>query len=329
MTEVSKEESTQAKEPANPLQVRKTTSEVVQNLQLLQIHQAKLKAITQTLRARIKAQKLLTETQFGRIQITPQRIFIQDAINFCFWAKKGEPKWAVEYPKGEIQDGWNALVASFDRALKEGTPLLETDYIVTVTQADTRHIFRSTNETEIPLLAQRTAILRETGKILQKEFKGNIENLVSRAGHDAAKIADSAIEHFPSFNDMSRLAGRKVYFFKRAQIFAYDLSLLKGINISNIESLTAFADYKLPQLLRSLGIIQYKTPLASKVDTMTVLPKGSVEEIEIRAATIWVCDQIAKLLEVPAVKVDNALWLLSQEAEAKMKPYHRTLTTCY
>lgn len=326
---MDKKFSPQAEAIQDPLEVRRTTSEVVESLQFIKIYHGRIESVAQMLKTRVKAQQLLTETQFGSVHITPQRVFIQDAINFCFWSRKGKPKWAIEYPAGETSDGWNALAASFDRALEEGTPLLQADYIAKVTEADTRGIFRSSNETEIPLLKQRTAILRETGRILQKDFNGNVEYLIKQAGRDAAKIAETVIEHFPSFPDTSRVNGSKVYFFKRAQIFAYDLSLLRDINITNIDRLTAFADYKLPQILRSLGVLRYRKPLAKKVDSMHLIPQDSREEIEIRAATIWVCERLAEELRIPAAIVDNALWTLSQETNGAMKPYHRTLTTCY
>jgi len=316
-------------ETLDPLEVRRTTSEVVGSLQFVKIDHNRIGKIAHTLKARIKSRRLLTETQFGKIRITPQRVFIQDAINFCFWSRKGEPKWAIEYPSGETNDGWNALVASFDRALKEGIPLLQANFIAKITETEVSAIFRSYNETEIPLLKQRAAILRESGRILQKNFNGNIMNLITQADCDAASIALTTIKHFPSFRDSSRINGRKVNFYKRAQIFAYDLSLLKDMNMTNIENLTAFADYKLPQLLRSFGILRYRRSLARKVDTMELISKHNREEIEIRSATIWVCDQIAKILNVPAVTVDNALWYLSHSGARTMKPYHRTLTICY
>ncbi|OGY16567.1 MAG: hypothetical protein A2785_03170 [Candidatus Chisholmbacteria bacterium RIFCSPHIGHO2_01_FULL_49_18] len=313
----------------DPLEVRRTTSEVVGNLQFVKIDHNRIGKVVHTLKARLKSRRLLTETQFGKVRIEPQRVFIQDAINFCFWSRKGESKWAIEFPSGETKDGWNALVASFDRALKEGVPLLQADYIAKITQTDTSAIFRSCNETEIPLLKQRTAILRESGRILQKDFNGNIKNLIKQADYDAASIALTTIKHFPSFRDSSRINGKKVNFFKRAQIFAYDLSLLKYLNITNIVSLTAFADYKLPQLLRSLGILRYKNSLAQKVDAMQLIQKDSREEVEIRAATIWVCDRFAEILRMPAATIDNALWTFSQERTKTMKPYHRIRTTCY
>ena len=298
-------------------------------LHLISVNTNRIQKLAKIIGRRITQKRVLSESQFGTGKITPQRIFILDSINFCFWEKKGKQKWTIEHPKGQVYDGWNALVASFDRALENDIPLLDPGYLSGLSETDAHHTFRGTEGKRIPLLKQRTAILRESGRILQKDFNGNIKNLIKQADYDAANIALTTIKHFPSFRDSSRINGRKVNFFKRAQIFAYDLSLLKDMNMTNIENLTAFADYKLPQLLRSFGILRYRRSLARKVDTMELISKHNREEIEIRSATIWVCDQIVKILNVPAVTVDNALWYLSHSGARTMKPYHRTLTICY
>ena len=69
---------------------------------------------------------------------------------------------------------------------------------------------------------------------------------------------------------MATYQGRKVYFYKRAQIFATDLHAAFGSKgwgrFEDLDELTAFADYKLPQVLRHVGILCYAEQLAHKVD---------------------------------------------------------------
>ncbi len=47
-----------------------------------------------------------------------------------------------------------------------------------------------------------------------------------------------------------------------------------------------FADYRVPQILRHLGIFEYKASLCDKIDNEEELPYSSEEEVEIRAATV-------------------------------------------
>ena len=56
--------------------------------------------------------------------------------------------------------------------------------------------------------------------------------------------------------------------------------------LKNISELTACADYKLPFVLRRLGIFSYLDYLADKIDNQETIDKDSEEEIELRANTI-------------------------------------------
>jgi hypothetical protein len=101
-----------------------------------------------------------------------------------------------------------------------------------------------------------------------------------------------------------------------------------------MDKLTAFADYKLPQVLRQLGILTYSLKLTHKVDNRILLFPGSVEEIEIRANTIWAVEVIRQQIEqlgrsLKAFEIDWLLWNMGQEDTYRTKPYHRTKTIFY
>ena len=97
----------------------------------------------------------------------------------------------------------------------------------------------------------------------------------------------------------------------------------------NIDALTAFADYKIPQVLRELGILEYSTTLAQKVDSRIELAPGSEEEVEIRAGTIIAVEDIRQATSgnLTAADIDHYLWLAGQRTHAR--PYHRTRTIAY
>ena len=52
---------------------------------------------------------------FDGTERTLNWLFLLDALNFCFWAFPGEARWRVEW-RGEMLDGYNALVASLSRS---------------------------------------------------------------------------------------------------------------------------------------------------------------------------------------------------------------------
>jgi hypothetical protein len=98
--------------------------------------------------------------------------------------------------------------------------------------------------------------------------------------------------------------------------------------------LTAFADYKLPQLLRYQGVMVYAPELAAQVDAYQEIAAGSAPEVEIRAATIWAVELIRRALAErnlirSASELDYRLWSESQAPTPDMRPYHRTRTIYY
>ncbi len=124
-----------------------------------------------------------------------------------------------------------------------------------------------------------------------------------------------------------------MYFLKRTQLVSSDISQInvhfREKPLKNLQSLTAFADYKLPQILREYKILKYSDILSNKINHGKYLQAGSAEEIEIRAATIWTVELIRQYLKkYSSVQIDNALWLLSQNLK-NPKPYHRTRTIFY
>ena len=259
-------------------------------------------------------------------------LFVFNAINFCYW---GDPKWTTEY-KGKRYDGAWGMMVALKRALDDGIPILDAKYLSNLTHGELATILRG--DGELPLFDARLQILHEVGNILHHKFGGRFSNVVKLAAGDTLKLLDIVTYEFPSFNDFAFYRGYKVYFHKRAQLLIADIyRSFKGQGIGNlhgIEQLTCCADYKIPQVLRKLGILEYTTELADKVDNKVIIPHGSIEEIEIRANTIWAVEFIksrlkSKSVQITAMDIDSYLWLLGQNKSPKDKPYHRTYTICY
>jgi hypothetical protein len=268
----------------------------------------------------------------GEAERLAHYLLLLDALNFCFWP---EPRWTVSY-KGETLNGYWALATSLRRAFEAGQALEDTKQLATMTEEKLRQIFDGTNE--IPLLKERAQILREVGKVLSERFEGQAIRLFEAAKGSAVRLVQLLRENFSSFRDEAIYNEQMVYFYKRAQILAADLHGAfagEGLGkLSDLENLPAFADYKLPQVLRHLDILRYDEDLAVRIDTKELIPAGSPEEIEIRVHTIWAVERIRQELErlgvsVRAFEIDWMLWNLGQKDEFRAKPYHRTLTIYY
>lgn len=103
------------------------------------------------------------------------------------------------------------------------------------------------------------------------------------------------------FRDHSLYKGHQVFLYKRAQIFAADLwGAFKGRGYGefyDIGSVTIFADYIVPAVLRQLGVLRYSSALASTIDANDEISSGSEEEVEIRACSIYAVEKMKDLIK--------------------------------
>jgi hypothetical protein len=319
----------------DPLNILTSTKSVLQKSRFVTINESGIDELAKKVKIQLDKGLESAEEGFcatGNYMKDVQLIFLQSVVNFCFWAEKDKPKWQVEWPKGTSMSGAYGMIASFKRALVENPNVLNADYLISLSKKDVENLFRSNNGTEIPLLDKRLENLKEAGDVLKKKYDGEFINALEEADFDAIKIAKILVKDFPSFNDKAIVEGNEVFFFKRAQICPNDLSYLsKGApkSITNLKSLSAFADYKIPQILKEAGIISYMSNLEKKIESYELIPSGSREEIEIRAATIWGVELLRqKMNKYTAAEVDNAIWLISQD-QTGVHPYHRTYTIYY
>src|SRR5579871_6598508 len=171
-----------------------------------------------------------------------------------------------------------------------------------------------------------------------ERYEGQFTRAVESAQQSAVSLALLLAREFSSFHDVAEWHGQPVPFLKRAQICVADLNAaFQGQHwgaFTDLDQLTAFADYKLPQLLRRYGVLVYSGELAAQVDQMQPIAPGSEQEIEIRAATIWGVEWLRRALAErgivrPASAIDYRLWADSQTATPDMRPYHRTRTIYY
>ncbi len=57
------------------------------------------------------------------------------------------------------------------------------------------------------------------------------------------------------------------------------------------------ADYRVPVVLRELGVLRYAPALAEAVDSRRELTAGSQEEVEIRAATVEAVERLRRAMQ--------------------------------
>jgi Potential Queuosine, Q, salvage protein family len=230
---------------------------------------------------------------------------VLDTVNFSFWGGRAGGYW-------QLAERLRDAFASGDEELSDPPALAR------VTAGRLRELLG-----DLPMLEERAAALRELG---EHGFDGLI--------HDtAAGTAAALAGRLASYADVAVHDGRRVPLLKRAQILPADLHGAGVASFPDLAALTCFPDYKLPQVLRHHGALDYSRELARRVDGWEELRPGEPAEVEIRAATVVAAERLREALaergrELLSIEVDWILWDLSQGLYP-VRPYHRTRTIFY
>lgn len=270
----------------------------------------------------------------GTPEQTMQYYFFLDSINCCFWAPKEGKRWKY-FSEGEWLQGYYAFSKAIKDAFVRDERLFDASYVAEMSDTDFYAIFRG--EGELLLLSERVAIIRENFAILRDTFGGSARTFFEAAECDVDRCVDLLCTHFPTFRDQEKFEGRTVYFLKRAQILPSDIAFAlpdePTVQFTNLDHLTVFADYKLPLILEAFGVLEYAPELLAKIDAEELIPRGSREEIEIRAHTIEAVERLRDAVEragtVRTVReIDWILWVKAKHLTYR-HPHHKTPTTSY
>ncbi|KAF6159777.1 hypothetical protein GIB67_030035 [Kingdonia uniflora] len=222
---------------------------------------------------------------FDNGPLTVQYLLVLDAMNFCFWPDKDL--------------NYDDLALGLKNALENDSSVLDADRIQTYTGPQLRELLKWPRP--LPLEDERVRLLHEVGMVLENNFGGKAANLLESCGKSAASLVSLITRHFPGFRDHSVYKGHQVFLYKRAQIFAADLwGAFKGQGygeFNDIGSITIFADYIVPAVLRQLGVLKYSSELASIIESNNVIASGTEEEIELRACSIFAVEKMRELIK--------------------------------
>ncbi|XP_059469050.1 queuosine 5'-phosphate N-glycosylase/hydrolase isoform X2 [Neocloeon triangulifer] len=270
-------------------------------------------------------------------------LLVMDALNFSFWTPDNQPKWTVVYDDVPYT-GYFALCAALVRAKKEGVDVWRPEVYSKLTEQQLKEILRSSTTTEVPLIKERCQCLQEVGNVLTTKFSGSFSNLIKQAEESAVNLLNLIVSSFPCFRDEATYKGQKVAIYKRAQILVADVwSCFEGQGqgrLKDIDQITMFADYRVPQMLVYYGCLEYSPQLQEKIAKGVDLPPGSEEEVEIRGCSIAVVDRAYQLLVtserthnrmVNPVLIDQWLWTERRRIADAVEHlgYHKTRTIFY
>jgi len=133
----------------------------------------------------------------------------------------------------------------------------------------------------------------------------------------------------------------QVCFYKQTQIAVGDSNASLQLEMNEMDKLTMFADYRVPQLLRHSRVLRYSDELQQLVDSQQEIKANSNNELYIRAATVVAVQQLVVKVKdlspqqsnnnMTDVAMDRHLWQVGEELhkESQMKPHHKRRTIFY
>lgn len=251
-------------------------------------------------------------------------LLIYDSIDFSFW---GNPKW--ENKNG--LDGGIGLLDTLYNLFKDQDSCDVIRYLSNISLDEFKNIFKG--NVEIPLLIERYNIVKDISNVLISNMNGDFYNEIKDIRSDI-ELFNIILTNFESFVDTRTYNGIEVHFYKLAQLLTSDIlhvyELKMGYKV-NYENLVGCADYKIPQVLESLGILRYDDELISIIENKIEIEENSQYEIEIRSSMLIVIDYIYRAIDkkVSRIDINDFIWSKGQDKTSLTKPYHLTRTTSY
>lgn len=176
-----------------------------------------------------------------------------------------------------------AMVAAVNRAIDEGKKIYDPKYYTSLTMDEVKHIFRSSTTSAMPLFEERLRVMKEVGQTLLDKFEGSFAEVIKKCENNSLKLVELVTSNFPCFYDTAEFEGQKVALFKRAQILVSDIWMLyrgQGLGaFTDIDQLTMFADYRVPQAMAYFGALEYSESLTEKLKKENLFNSGDREEV--------------------------------------------------
>ena len=250
-------------------------------------------------------------------------LLVYESIDFSFW---GNPKWTINTENGK-EDGSIALLYAILKYVKERNT---TDFS-NITKDEFEELLKG--NIEIPLFEERYNIIRNVSNIVNKKMNGNFYTFIKGVTLDT-ELFEIIVKYFSNFKDERIYNNREIYFYKLAQLLTSDILHIRerkeNIKV-DYSHLVGCSDYKIPQVMRGLGILEYSDKLSNIIDNKKEIEVNLEYEVEIRANMLVAIDLIKKKLDnkVCAIDINDYIWSQGRNKTIELKPYHLTRNTNY
>lgn len=233
------------------------------------------------------------------------------------------------------------MITQIQEAISSGVELYDGNVLCDLDTVKLQKIFDG--NIEMPMMKERLKILTEVGRKLSESYEGDWINFINagpkKLYYKGEGLIERLISEFPRFDDTSKYnKDIDIHFYKLAQLAFWgihaELAGTGDFYIEDMESMSAFADYIVPVALEVMKIIEYSEELKNKIINGEIIPRDSLEEIEIRATSLYATAKLTEEINKrrPSEKsiiipqLDYRLW---KQYHATHRPHHLTITTMY
>jgi hypothetical protein len=266
-------------------------------------------------------------------------ILVADVIDTAFTDFEKHEKFQMDYGGKHWSDS-EAEFACIKRALDQGIPFLDGNYLAKITRPELNKIFEG--NIEMPMLDEKLEVLRQAGQVLAEKYDGRFHKFVRSCSprlYDSGNgLIERLVKEFPRFNDVSTLDGHEIKFYKLVQLGVWMLYATLNRHgkfpIEDIDLMTAFADYIVPVALQLHGITHYSDRLENAINNHELIHRDSRWEIEIRAHCLYATALLTELInelrptdkQVLIPQIDARFWV---PFHTTSWPHHLTRTIMY
>ncbi len=281
---------------------------------------------------------------------------VGNAINFCFTdltnsdedVKYMFQQEGVPFPWSGAFGMWAALKETYNVSKERNLYPFDGRVLANLNTIVAGELFEGLG-IEIPLLKERVGNLNALGEALLENYGGRAYYLVENSrgfllgeGGLVDTLVTKTNGAYADF-DLKTNPDGLAYFNKRAQLCAAMLIGRFGnlgvtdLQDEEVDKLTVFPDYQLPRVLRHEGCLEYGPELTRLVDNRQIIEQGSLQELEIRAATVHAADYLKNRInerradKINALHLDYKLFMTTRDKDFKAtaKPHHRVVTVAY
>ena len=262
-----------------------------------------------------------------------------NALNFSYYPEPGQPRWFTRVGGTEVGQDDEALgvMAAIGQAIKNGVPFGDWSWVSQMDEHDLGpYLAPAAGAGRLPMMEARLESLLDLAGA--RQFFSTPAGVFTAAGGSAERFVEVLTGAAPMWRDVRQYEELTLPFHKRAWLCA---AMLHGRFVNDPVRafrdpgvIPAFADYRLPQVLRGTGVMELSAPLAAHIEAGEPLEVNSTAEVEIRAVTVAIAAQLHERLrqripDLLMMQVDHFLWRMAVQVQDRLPPFHRTRTTDY